>query len=218
MKVSEVTAFLENAYNVLNEEYFNGELLPVVITIQSSKANGHYTCWDAWSEKGNGYREINLGAERLSRSVFAILGTLIHEMVHHYCAMKGIKDTSRGGTYHNSNFKREAEARGLIIDYDIRIGHSITTPSPELIGFIKEQGWQDIDLFRNSEAELLVGGSGTSGTTGTSGTIGTGRKKSNVRKYICPYPNCKCSVRATKEVQIACMLHDSPVMMVIEEK
>ena len=61
MKVSEVTAFLENAYNVLNEEYFNGELLPVVITIQSSKANGHYTCWDAWSEKGNGYREINLG-------------------------------------------------------------------------------------------------------------------------------------------------------------
>lgn len=44
MKISEATAFLENAYVVLNNKYFGGQLPPVVITVQSSpKAYGHYT-------------------------------------------------------------------------------------------------------------------------------------------------------------------------------
>ena len=123
MRVSEITSFLEHAYGVLNEEYFDGVLPPVVITVQSSpKAYGHYTTWDAWRENEKGFREINLGAENLSRSLPFTIATLIHEMTHHYCAMAGIKDTSRGGTYHNKRFKAEAEKRGLVIGYDRCLG------------------------------------------------------------------------------------------------
>lgn len=186
MKISEVTAFLEGAYDVLNQEYFEGNLPRVVITIQSSpKAFGHYVPWDVWQEQEVGYREINLGAETLNRPIENTIATLIHEMVHHYCAMAGIKETSRGGTYHNKRFKEQAELRGLIIDYDSKIGYSITTPSKSLIEFIEEQGWMGIDLSRASLQGKPKG------------------KRGNVRKYLCP--SCGCSVRATKEVNIACM-------------
>ena len=97
----------------------------------------------------------------------------------------------------------QAEKRGLIIGYDKKIGHSPTAPSPELIDFIKEQGWSDIDLSRNSEDLLSFGGS--SGRT---------TKPSSTRKYICPC--CHNSVRATKFVNIACL--DCDEVMVIEEK
>lgn len=62
MRVSEITRFLEDAYNILNEHYFEGVLPPVVITVQSSpKTYGHYTTWDAWcSQDKKGFREINL--------------------------------------------------------------------------------------------------------------------------------------------------------------
>ena len=73
---------------------------------------GHYTTWDAWRQDEKGYREINLGAESLSRPIENTIATLIHEMTHHYCAMAGIKDTSRGGTYHNKKFKAGGREKG----------------------------------------------------------------------------------------------------------
>lgn len=135
-------------------------------------------------------REINLGAETLDRPIENVVATLIHEMVHHYCAQSGIKDTSRGGTYHNKRFKAEAEQRGLIIGYDSRIGFSSTEPSDELIGFVRERGWEHVNLSRQ-------GG----GLNGGKGGRTTGVKK--VRKYLCPV--CGCSVRATKAVHIGCL-------------
>ena len=218
MKVSEITEFLEGAYDILNDRYFDGVLPRVVITIQSSpRAYGHYTPFNSWKDKKEKYREINIGAENLSRNLSETLATLIHEMVHHFCAVISMqKETSRSGTYHNKIFKQVAEGTGaILIDYDPRIGYSITSPSPDLIAFIEEQGWQDIDLSRKEEFEYAAG-TGGSGVAGTAGVAG--KKKNNSKKYVCPMPDCKCSVRATKEVQIACMLHDSTVMIVIEEK
>lgn len=56
MLVSEITAFLEQAYDVLNEEYFDSCLSKVVITVQSSpRAFGHYTAYEAWRENEDGY-------------------------------------------------------------------------------------------------------------------------------------------------------------------
>ena len=198
MKISEATAFLEQAYIVLNHKYFGGQLPPVVITIQSSpKAYGHYTTWDnTWVEEGQGYREINIGAETLSRDVSEVLATMVHEMTHHYCAVNGIKDTSRGGTYHNSQgFKRVAEGTGAVsIGYDPRIGHSPTTPTPALIAFIEEQGWKGVDLSRNTPDRATRG------------------RNNGVRKYVCP--DCGCSVRATKAVNIGCLDCDCPMELV----
>lgn len=202
MKVSEITEFLEGAYHILNDRYFGGELPPVVITIQSSpRAYGHYTPFNSWKDNNDKYREINIGAESLSRYLPETLATLVHEMTHHYCAVVSKqKDTSRSGTYHNKIFKQVAEGTGaILIGYDPRIGYSITSPSPELIAFVEEQGWQDIDLSRKEEFEY-IGGSGGSGVAGTAGVAG--KKKNNSRKYQCPI--CSTSVRATKDVNIIC--------------
>lgn len=147
MLVSQVTAFLEQAYNVLNEHYFGGILPPVIITVQSSpKINGHYTKFDAWEQNNKGYREINLGAENLNRPIQCVIATLLHEMVHHFCDQQGIKDCSRDGVYHNKRFRDQAQQRDLIIDYDQRIGFSVTTPSYALVDFIEGQGWQGISM------------------------------------------------------------------------
>lgn len=199
MKISEITGFLENAYNVLNNKYFAGELSNVVITVQSSpRTYGHYTKYNAWTSTDNGFREINISAESLDRPVENVVSTLIHEMVHHWCDQNDIQDCSRSGTYHNKKFKSECEQRGLIIDYDSRIGFSLTSPSPELIGFISDMGWEGVDLSRK--------GSSKSGDTN--------KKKTSTRKYICP--ECGCSVRATRTVNIACL--DCKTVMVVEEK
>lgn len=199
MSISEIVAFLEDAYDVLNQKYFEGALPKAVITIQSSpKAYGHFTPWDAWKENENGYKEINIGAETLNREIFSVLATLVHEQVHFYCHINNIKDTSRSGNYHNKRFKVEAEKRGLIIGYDSKIGFSPTTPSPELIEFIKEQGWQGVDLARQGQLSFSGGNNG--------------RTRSNVRKYQCP--ECGCSVRATKEVFIGCLTCDCPMELV----
>lgn len=126
MTISKVAEFLETAFNALNKEYFEGALPKTIITIQSSpRAYGHFTMYDAWKDKSKGYKEINIGAESLDRPIANTIATLVHEMVHLFCFINDIKDTSRGSTYHNKRFKQEAEKRGLVISYDSRIGHSI---------------------------------------------------------------------------------------------
>ena len=203
MQISEATAFLENAYVALNNKFFGGELPPVIITIQSSpRAYGHYTTWEnTWVGEGQGFHEINIGAETLDRDASEVLATLSHEMCHHYCAVNNIKVTSRGGTYHNKKFKEVAEGTGaILVDYDPRIGYSPTRPTDALIAFIEEQGWTGVNLSRQS----ILGLPG-----------GKGRGRSNgVRKYVCP--NCHCSVRATKAVNIGCL--DCGTVMELEEK
>ena len=203
MQISEATAFLENAYVALNKKFFGGELPPVIITIQSSpRAYGHYTTWEnTWVGEGQGFHEINIGAETLDRDASEVLATLSHEMCHHYCAVNNIKDTSRGGTYHNKKFKEVAEGTGaILVDYDPRIGYSPTRPTDALIAFIEEQGWTGVNLSRQS----ILGLPG-----------GKGRGRSNgVRKYVCP--NCHCSVRATKAVNSGCL--DCGTVMELEEK
>ena len=202
MEISDINVFLEGAYDVLNDRFFSGELPRVKITIQSSpRTYGHFTPWNAWSDGKTGYPEINLSAESLNRPLENVLATLQHECVHCYCYQAGIKDTSRHGTYHNRRFRDEAEARGLIIDYDPKIGYSLTRPAQELLDLIQEYGWQDVSLVRQTAPTIPGGGS-------------SGGSRSTVRKYQCPI--CGCSVRATKDVSIACL--DCNARMFLVEK
>ena len=146
-------------------------------------------------------KEINLGAESLHRPVENTIATLIHEMVHYYCHINGIKDTSRNNTYHNKRFKEEAEKRDLIISYSSSVGYSVTKPSDELIRLVYDMGWENrIQLYRNIHTNKNVEGTDKSGSKGIGKEVD---KKSSTRKYVCP--TCGLSVRATKSVRIACM-------------
>lgn len=199
---------LNKIFKALNEEYFNNELPTPIITIQSTpKAYGHFTPWEAYrikDEKGetSGAVEINIGAGTLDRPIENVTATLLHEMVHYYCYINEIKDTSRGGAYHNKRFKAEAEARGLVIDYDSRIGWSITSPSEELLDFIITYGFEDILIGRN-EFTSFIGGIGAGGNGGTTTpTTPKIKKKGNSIKMICPC--CGAIARVTKTTNLIC--------------
>ena len=112
---------LKNIYDNLNRDYYEDKLPEVVITIQSSpkgKAYGWYAKdrWGVETDKEKAFDEINISAEYLSRPIENIISTMQHEMVHLYCAMNDIKDTSNNNVYHNKKFKEEAEQRGLSIE------------------------------------------------------------------------------------------------------
>lgn len=191
MTISQATKFLEDAFDALNQEYFENALPKPIIVIQSAPGiNGHFYADDIWQDtlcKVRSY-EISMGAEALKRPIANIIATLVHEMVHYYCHLQGIQDTSRGGTYHNSRFKDEAEKRALLIEYSPKIGHSITSPSPALKTFCTSQHWRNkLTIFRGGDLP---------------DDTPKKKKPSSTRKYVCP--SCGQSIRATKEVNIIC--------------
>ncbi len=190
--------FLEKVWNVLNKEYFESALSKPVITIQSSpKTFGHFTCDKVWNQGKTSQYEINISAEYLNRSFEYICATMIHEMVHEYCAENGIQDTSRNNVYHNKKFKEEAEKRDLVITYDKKIGWSVTEPTDKLKASIKKYfSEKELSGYRQHFESALI------------------KKKSSTRKYVCPC--CGMSVRATKAVNIRC--NDCDEMMVCENR
>lgn len=182
---------LEELFVKLNNRYFDGELETPVITIapDTCRAYGWFTTWRAWKETdhkdGDGYYEINITSDYLDRTPVEIASTLLHEMVHLHCAMKGIKDTSRGGNYHNKEFKKAAEAHGLEVEKTRKSGFGSTTPTPETAEYLKSLNLK-FDLYRPTpeKGKKVV------------------KRKSSTRKYVCPV--CGAIIRATKELNVIC--------------
>jgi hypothetical protein len=71
--------------------------------------------------------EVFVGGEGLARGPADVLGTLLHEAAHALAHVRGIKDTSRQGRWHNARFKALAEEVGIEVAKDPRIGWSPTT-------------------------------------------------------------------------------------------
>lgn len=191
--ISTTVSILEKIFDYVNREFYDSSLERPIITVSpNSRTNayGWFTLGKVWkAEEDKEFFEINICAEYLNRPIFDVVGTMMHEMVHLYCNVNGIKDTSRGTTYHNKNFKIEAEKRGLSIEKDSKAGWTKTTLNQDGKIFVAKCKFEPFNLHR--QADMLK-----SGTTGT-------RSKSSSRKYVCP--NCEMSVRATKEVRIMCM-------------
>ena len=118
----------------------DGAGMPIfaTITIQSTpRAYGHFSLQsDTWVSKLGATHEINIGAGTLARPIEDVAATLLHEMVHYYNYENGVKDCSRGNTYHNKRFKESAESHGLIVDYSQKYGWAHTSPSDKLLDFI----------------------------------------------------------------------------------
>lgn len=205
-----VAAYLIEIFDLLNKEYFESALSKPTITIQSTpKAYGHFSLQDdTWVSTLGKTHEINIGAGTLARPIEKVVATMVHEMCHYYNYMHGIKDCSRGNTYHNKKFKKCAEEHGLIVERTQSKGWNRTSPSGKLIEFVKEKSLTDILLYRNEG--WRDPGNATPGTDSEKPRT----KRSSTRKYICP--QCGNSVRATKEINLLC--GDCMLRMEPEEK
>lgn len=197
-----VAGYLNKVFDLLNAEFFESALSRPTITIQSTpKAYGHFSLSEnTWISKLGGTHEINIGAGTLARPIEEVCATMLHEMIHFYNHVNGIQDCSRGNTYHNRKFKQAAESRGLIVEHSEKYGFAHTSPTEELLDFVIKNQLTDILINRNEATGFYTGKTGTH-----SGGVDTGRppRTSSTRKYVCPC--CGMSVRATKEVRIACM-------------
>ena len=136
-----VAGYLNKIFDLLNSRFFERELSRPTITIQSTpKAYGHFSLRDdTWISKNGRSHEINIGAGTLARPIESVCATLLHEMVHYYNYIHGIKDCSRGNTYHNQRFKRAAESRGLLLPHGPKYGWSHTAPADELLQFVLDR-------------------------------------------------------------------------------
>ena len=199
-KMSRAVGQLEKIYFHLNEDFFAGELPVPIITVQSKPGTyGHCTTSKVWQRKDDDAYELNIAAEVLNYAIEETLDTMIHEMVHLYCRENGIKETSRGGTYHNGKFKEEAEKRGLECFKCGQYGWN-TKPSEMLVEYALSKDWNEIRIGRNSGFPgVRIGASGLSQTTGITGGE---NRPSSTRKLICL--RCQQSVRATRKVNIIC--------------
>ena len=210
-----VSGYLNKIFNSLNERYFENALTKPIITIMSTpRAYGHVSVAEIWLSDNKGRRELNIGAGTINRPIENVVATMLHEMVHIYCLENGIKDTSRGGAYHNKRFKSEAEKRDLLISYDSRIGYSITQPSNKLIEWCIAEELEEIRVYRLDYYGYIPPNSGTKNPSNDDPKT-TVRRPTSTRKYICP--KCGMSVRATKTVNIACINCGNIPMVEVEK-
>lgn len=184
---------LNKMFDRLNERYFGGILERPTITIQVDKrAYGYFTVSKVWTgAKDSQTHEINV-APNYKRNKYDLVGTLLHEMVHLYATMQGVKDSSRQGRYHNRTFEKLASERGLIVDYggDV-IGWGITRPNDKLIEFIDSTKIEFRNCFRYVEEKERK------------------EPKPRQKKYKFKCPTCELVVETTAEataVQLECTL------------
>lgn len=122
------------------------EVPPAIITIGPSTAAGrnavtagHWSPsrWatpgaDIRDDKSEGetrrHHEVVITGEGLSDTTEGIFDTLLHEATHGLAHVRGIKDTSRDGRYHNKRFHKLADEMGLDAVENKVNGFSQTTP------------------------------------------------------------------------------------------
>lgn len=206
---------LQRNFKKLNEIYFNSELERPVITILTDNVGGAYgwiSVHKVWSSKDKKYyREINLCAEYLNRQPEFVITTLLHEMCHLYSIQNNIQDTSRNGTYHNAKFKEIAEKSALIVNKSDKYGFCITTPTNELIEYVKENC--RVGCFKLERMKTYRDGTPKTTTTGKDGKERTiSRTKQSMRKYTCPA--CGLIARVSKDATGKLMCIDCQEILV----
>lgn len=193
MKITELNINeIYRVFDLLNEKLFAKKLEVPVILIQSRRKNILGTCsvnriWtNKNSKKAKKNYEITLSAENLDRPVGEIVETLLHEMVHLYCSLNDIKDTSNNHVYHNKRYKLEAENHGLTVEYAQTIGWSNTS--------LKEETRKLIATFKINEKLFEY----YRNVPQLSKVV---KEKKKRNKYKCP---CDITITSTKELNIIC--------------
>lgn len=201
-KMSRAISIIEKIYNSTNEDFWQGQLPPVIVTCQSSPGSfGHSTVSRVWKRKEDDLFELNIACEVLDYPIEEILDTVIHEQIHVYCRTNNIGEVSRNGSYHNKKFKELAEDHGLICVYTGSAygWNTVAKDNDKLIEYAIEKGYTELQIARKSSRPIRIGGAAHQGGHQIPGE----KRPSSTRKLICP-GGCGQTVRATKAVNIIC--------------
>lgn len=173
------------------------ELPPVVIVlgtgIQGGKLVklGHW--WQSqWVADGAARGEVLLAGEALHLPADQVFEILVHEAAHGINSTRSVKDTSRGGRYHNQRFKATAAEVGLKVQRMDPYGWARTSLRPETIeryaDAIATIG-EHLRIARALPRRALTGVEGREGNEDTAGIDGDGGGR-QTRKT--PAAECGC--------------------------
>jgi hypothetical protein len=178
-------------------EELDGTILPrVLVAVARDEERkggglklGHITTMPAWeSTEGEGFLELLITGQGLTRGGRAVFGTLAHEMAHAYNIARGIKDTDTNGR-HNKKFKETAErVFGLEISNHKSIGWSVTEVPEETANY-----WHGL-IADIDEAITAVAG-------GLKSAPKPKKRNKNLLKAVC---ECGKVIRASRTVLEEC--------------
>ena len=128
-----IVASLELAWNAIRARH--PDVPPAVIVLASGGAMratgeiklGHYAA-ARWHVAGGAVSEVLIAGEGLRRGGREVFATLLHEAAHGLAFTRELKDTSRGGRYHNLTFAQLANELRLDVERGTH-GHNQTTLS-----------------------------------------------------------------------------------------
>ena len=195
--IVETLTELYRIFHELEQNLFKKPLEEPIILIQSTKKKILGTCsvhkiWENKKVQKKEKYEITIVAESLKRKTEEIIETLLHEMIHLYCSLNDIKDTSNNYVYHNKKYKEEAENCGLEVSYQQTIGWAVTKLKPETQKLIKKFNIKEnvFDYYRKSFATSL-------------------NKKVEYNKYGCP--DCNLKLSSYKLLNLICCDCNKPL-------
>jgi aminoglycoside phosphotransferase (APT) family kinase protein len=121
---ADLVAALDRAWRVIHAHH--PDLPAAVVVVASGTAtgqlkHGHYAAM-RWQHGSDRLPEVLVSGEGLNRPVSEVLTTVLHEAAHGLADIRGIKDTSRQGSWHNQKFATLADELGLDTTKDPRIG------------------------------------------------------------------------------------------------
>lgn len=194
---------VENAWAHIQERH--NDVPDVVVTLGSGIMAkglklGHFAP-DAWAKGGEDARihELFVGGEGLMLGAQHVMGTLLHEAAHAAAEARGIKDCSRNGRYHNSNFKAIAEELHIEVHHDKDLGWSTTT-LPEDTADMYEGAIFELDMAITAyRAGAVISTGTTAGAQPTAQPIRKGGRASsnNGVSLTC---NCGRRIRVSNTV------------------
>ena len=204
--ITEANAMMKELFDRLNKRFYNGCLpsLPICLTATTRSITAfNPDVTTVFDRKRKQDCQLNFSDDILTEPITVVCQRMLHAMCHYYCYLHDIQDVSRGNSYHNKNFRREAERHGLIQIKDGKYGWSISSPSKELAQFcVNELKDLHFGIYRYTKYEKdMVMDDDNEDTIEV--RVKIKNPNSHSIKYICPC--CKNSVRATKKVNIACL-------------
>ena len=127
---------LEDLFDFWNQTEFDGALEKPVITVcqdRRGRAYGWLIPSRIWKKADGSVAspEINMCSQYLDRPFEQTAATMLHEACHLYAFMHEIADTSSNGKYHTREYKKIAEAHGLIVERSRSHGYNVTKLSEE---------------------------------------------------------------------------------------
>jgi hypothetical protein len=204
MKNSVAAPLVKAIENVWAEiQTINPDVPDVVVTLGTGNVGhglklGHFAA-SVWTQGDTDVHELFVGGEGLQRGAAPLLGTLLHEAAHAAAEARGVKDTSRQGRYHNSNFKAIAEEFGIVVEHSATLGWSTTTV-PDTTQAFYEQQLLELDAvmtaYRKGFESILFPAPGAPVPVG--GTIRTPRKTTRRDQPVSASCGCGRKIRASR--------------------